>query len=158
MDERSDDRTADARTSPEPGSQAGAEPGTGAGALPGGPAVVPPGDDTETVPASMTDEFSSLSTPYCWVITEDLVAGYDGLAPSAVGRFGPPQAEFGDVHEALSAGRWFRLTGDGGVPHAVGRIYDPSGQNDHAPLDDFGADEVGAAAIEYRAGGEWEAV
>jgi hypothetical protein len=141
MDEQTDDRTAVARASTEPGSGTGAEPGS----------------ETETVPAGMAAEFSSLSTPYCWVITEDLVAGYDGMAPSAVGRYGPPQAEFRDVHEALSAGRWFRLSA-GGQPRAVGRIYDPSGENEHAPLADFGAGEVGADAIEYRVCGQWEAV
>lgn len=156
MDERSDYRTADARTSTHPGRGDGEEPDTGI--LPGGGAVIPPEPGTETVPASMTDEFSSLSTPYCWVITEDLVAGYDGLAPSAVGRYGPPQAEFRDVHEALSAGRWFRLAGSDGQPRVVGRIYDPTGENDRAPLDDFGAEEVGAAGIEYRVSGQWEAV
>ena len=110
----------------------------------------------ETVPASMAAEFSSLSTPYCWVITEDLVAGYDGAAPSAVGRYGPPQAQFRDVHEALSAGRWFRLAGDDGQPRVVGRMYDPSGENVRAPLDDF-AGEVGADAIQYRVNAAWEA-
>lgn len=122
-----------------------------------GAAVIPPGAESQTVPTSMAAEFSSLSTPYCWVITEDLVAGYDGAAPSAVGRYGPPQAEFRDVHEALSAGRWFRLAGGDGQPRAVGRIYDPTGKNDRAPLDDFGATELGATGIEYRVSGQWEA-
>lgn len=166
MDERSDYRislagktpsgAAEAQTSTESGRRGGTEPDTGI--LPGGPAVIPPGGETDTVPASMTAEFSSLSTPYCWVITEDLVAGYDGVAPSAVGRYGPPQAEFRDVHEALSSGRWFRLVGGDGQPRAVGRIYDPSGENDHAPLDDFGAREVDAGAVEYRVSGQWAAV
>jgi hypothetical protein len=156
MDERSDCRTADARTSTQPGRGGGEEPGTRI--LPGGGAVIPPEPGTETVPASMADEFSSLSGPYCWVITEDLVAGYDGAAPSTVGRYGPPQAELRDVHEALSAGRWFRLAGSDGQPRVVGRIYDPTGENERAPLDGFGAEEVDAAGIEYRAGGHWEAV
>jgi hypothetical protein len=156
MDKRSDYRTADATASTQSGNDA--ESGDEARVLPGGPAIIPPGDETETVPASMAAEFSSLSTPYCWVITEDLVAGYDGAAPSAVGRYGPPQAGFRDVHEALSSGRWFRLAGGDGQPRVVGRMYDPTGENGHAPLDDFGAAEVGAAAIEYRAGGEWEPV
>ena len=41
--------------------------------------------EVDEVPAALVAEFSSLTTPYCWVITEDAVAGYDGAAPSAVG-------------------------------------------------------------------------
>ncbi|HXL94974.1 MAG TPA: hypothetical protein VN969_39105 [Streptosporangiaceae bacterium] len=42
--------------------------------------------ETDEVPDSLISEFSSLTTPYCRVITEDAVAGYDGAEPSAVGR------------------------------------------------------------------------
>ena len=45
--------------------------------------------ETDEVPDSMVSDFSSLTTPYCWVITEDAVAGYDGAEPSAVGKSGP---------------------------------------------------------------------
>lgn len=113
---------------------------------------------TETVPESMTAEFSSLTTPYCWVITEDLVAGYDGAVPSAVGSYGPPEAELGDLHEALRSGRWFRLVSEDDEARAVGRIYDPSGDNDHAPLDEIGVQTWGAMTIEYRQGGRWDAI
>ncbi len=113
--------------------------------------------DTETIPAGMAAEFSSLTTPYCWVITEDLVAGYDGAEPSAVGKYGPPEAVPGDLQEALSAGRWFRLAGEGGAGLAVGRIYDPSGDNDRAPLEELGQSAWAPSAIEYRQGGQWEA-
>jgi hypothetical protein len=65
--------------------------------------------ETDEVPDSLISEFSSLTTPYCWVITEDAVAGYDGAEPSAVGKSGPGQAVAGDVAEALAAGRFFRL-------------------------------------------------
>jgi len=65
--------------------------------------------ETDEVPDSMVADFSSLTTPYCWVITEDAVAGYDGAEPSAVGKSGPGQAVAGDVTEALTAGRFFRL-------------------------------------------------
>jgi hypothetical protein len=111
---------------------------------------------TETVPEGMTAEFSSLTTPYCWVITEDLVAGYDGAVPSAVGKYGPPEAGLADLHEALCAGKWFRLASEGGEVHAVGRIYDPSGDNDRAPLDEVGLETWKATTIEYRQGGQWE--
>src|SRR5690349_24946584 len=47
--------------------------------------------ETDEVPDSMVADFSSLTTPYCWVITEDAVAGYDGAEPSAVGKSGPGQ-------------------------------------------------------------------
>jgi hypothetical protein len=110
---------------------------------------------TDTVPESMAAEFSSLTTAYCWVITEDLVAGYDGAAPSAVGTHGPAGAGLGDLHEALCAGRWFRFAGEDGQPRAVGRIYDPSGDNEHAPLDEVGGPAWGASIIEYRQGGQW---
>jgi hypothetical protein len=112
--------------------------------------------ETETVPESMTDEFSSLTTPYCWVITEDLVAGYDGAVPSEVGTFGPSGAGVGDMYEALRSGRWFRLVSGDGEARAVGRIYDPAGDNDHAPLAETGVETWGATTIEYRQGGQWE--
>jgi hypothetical protein len=111
---------------------------------------------TETVPDSMAAEFSSLTTPYCWVITEDLVAGYDGAVPSAVGAYGPPEAGLGDVREALTSGRWFRVVSHGDEARAVGRIYDPSGDSPHAPLDEIGVETWGATRIEYRQGGRWE--
>ena len=41
--------------------------------------LAPPDElETDEVPDSLVSEFSSLTTPYCWVITEDAVAGYDG--------------------------------------------------------------------------------
>jgi hypothetical protein len=115
--------------------------------------------ETETIPDSMAGEFSSLTTPYCWVITEDLVAGYDGAVPSEVGTFGPSEAGVGDMHEALRSGRWFRLVSEDSEDseaRAVGRIYDPSGDNEHAPLAEIGAGTWGATRIEYRQGGQWE--
>lgn len=111
---------------------------------------------TETVPDGMVAEFSSLTTPYCWVITEDLLAGYDGAAPSAVGRYGPPEAGLADLHEALCSGKWFRLGREAGEPVAVGRIYDPAGDNERVPLQEVGQETWGATTIEYRQGGQWE--
>jgi len=120
-----------------------------------------PGDpvlETGTVPDALVSEFSSLSTPYCWVITEDLVAGYDGAEPSAVGKSGPDQAEPADVCEALTAGKFFRLAGPGGAGLAIGRLYDPSGDSERAPLGDFGTKNWGATTIEYRLEGQWQTV
>jgi hypothetical protein len=111
----------------------------------------------ETVPDSMVAEFSSLTTPYCWVITEDLFAGYDGAVPSTVGSFGPAEAELGDVHEALRAGRWFRLASSDGRVLAVGRLYDPAGDSEAAPLNEASQENWKAEVIEYRLGGQWEA-
>ena len=111
--------------------------------------------ETDEVPDSMVSEFSSLTTPYCWVITEDAVAGYDGAEPSAVGKSGPGQAVAGDVTEALTAGRFFRLVDGQGRELAIGRLYDPSGQSELAPLDDFGRQNLGALTIEFRADGGW---
>ena len=116
--------------------------------------------ETETVPDELVADYSSLTTPYCWVITEDLAAGYDGDQPSAVGRYGPARAEAEDIREALSSGKWFRLADEAGAALAIGRIYDPSGENDRAPLDDLShLDEATwePAVIEYRLSGEWEA-
>jgi hypothetical protein len=113
--------------------------------------------ETDEVPDSLVSEFSSLTTPYCWVITEDAVAGYDGAEPSAVGKSGPSQAVAEDVTEALTAGRFFRLVDRKGHELAIGRLYDPSGQNEFAPLDDFGRQNLGALHIEFRAEGDWEA-
>jgi hypothetical protein len=42
------------------------------------------------------------------------------------------------------------------VACAVGRIYDPSGKNERAPLDEVSLETLGATAIEYRQGGQWE--
>ncbi len=112
---------------------------------------------TDEVPDSLVADFSSLTTPYCWVITEDAVAGYDGAVPSAVGKSGPDQAVAGDVTEALSAGRFFRLVDGRGRELAIGRLYDPSGENELAPLDNFGRRDLGALNIEFRADGDWQA-
>jgi hypothetical protein len=144
MTQRFESEAAPAGTDTVPDSSAGAE------IAPDGPA------GTETVPDSMAAEFSSLTTPYCWVITEDLVAGYDGAVPSAVGTYGPAEAGLGDLHEALRSGRWFRLVSDGDAARAVGRIYDPSGDNAQAPLEEAGIETWGATMIEYRQGGQWE--
>ena len=113
--------------------------------------------ETDVVPDSLVSEFSSLTTPYCWVITEDAVAGYDGAEPSAVGKSGPGEAVAGDVAEALTAGRFFRLVDGQGRELAIGRLYDPSGDNELAPLDDFGRQHMGALNIEFRAEGDWQA-
>jgi len=113
--------------------------------------------ETNEVPDSLVSEFSSLTTPYCWVIIEDPVAGYDGAEPSAVGKSGPGQAVAGDVAEALSAGRFFRLADGKGRELAIGRLYDPSGENELAPLDDFGRQNLGALNIEFRTEGDWQA-
>lgn len=145
MTQSSEEETAPGGTETVPESPGGTE--TLPGSSPGG---------TETVPDAMTAEFSSLTTPYCWVITEDLVAGYDGAVPSAVGAYGPPEAELGDLHEAMRSGRWFRLVSEDGQARAVGRIYDPRGDNDHAPLDETGVETWGATTIEYRQGGQWD--
>ena len=113
--------------------------------------------ETNEVPDALVSEFSSLTTPYCWVITEDPVAGYDGASPSAVGKSGPGQAVAGDVAEALTAGRFFRLVDGTGRELAIGRLYDPSGDNELAPLDDFGRRDLGALNIEFRTEGAWQA-
>jgi hypothetical protein len=120
--------------------------------------LAPPEElETDEVPDSLVSDFSSLTTPYCWVITEDAVAGYDGAAPSAVGRSGPGEAVAGDVTEALTAGRFFRLVDGKGRELAIGRLYDPSGRNELAPLDDFGRRNLGALNIEFRTEGDWRA-
>jgi hypothetical protein len=112
---------------------------------------------TDEVPDSLISEFSSLTTPYCWVIIEDAVAGYDGAAPSAVGKSGPGDAVAGDITEALGAGRFFRLVDGKNRELAIGRLYDPSGRNELAPLDDFGRRDLGALNIQFRAEGDWQA-
>ncbi|HEY0717682.1 MAG TPA: hypothetical protein VGD68_08710, partial [Streptosporangiaceae bacterium] len=123
--------------------------------------VAPPATDeleTDEVPDELIAEFSSLTTPYCWVITEDLLARYDGAEPSAVGKAGPDAAIAEDVREALTAGRFFRLADHRGQAFAIGRLYDPSGENEQAPLNDFGRATWNAERIEYRSEGQWQPV
>ena len=126
-----------------------------------GPVVagLAPADElvTDEVPDSLISEFASLTTPYCWVITEDAVAGYDGAEPSAVGKSGPAPAVAEAVAEALTAGRFFRLVDGMGRELAIGRLYDPSGESELAPLDDFGRQNLGARSIEFRSEGNWQA-
>ena len=74
----------------------------------------------------MVSDFSSLTTPYCWVIIEESVVGYDGAEPSAVGKSGPGQAVAADITEALTAGRFFRLVDGKGRELVIGRLYDPA--------------------------------
>jgi hypothetical protein len=127
---------------------------------PVGAELAPPPDTelgTDVVPDSMVAEFSSLTTPYCWVIIEDAVAGYDGAEPSTVGKSGPGEAIAADVAEALTVGRFFRLVDGKGRELAIGRLYDPRGDNELAPLDDFGRRELGALNVEFRAEGGWQA-
>jgi hypothetical protein len=113
--------------------------------------------ETDEVPDALISEFASLTTPYCWVIIEDAIAGYDAAEPSAVGKSGPGQAVAEDVAEALTAGRFFRLVDGQGHKLAIGRLYDPSGENELAPLDEFGRQNLGALNIEFRAAGDWQA-
>lgn len=110
-----------------------------------------------TVPARLVSEFASLTTPYCWVVTEDPVAGYDGDRPSAVGKAGPPEAGPADICEALATGRFFRVVAEGCRVTAIGRMYDPSGDSARAPLSDLDADGLGRTEIEYRSDGQWQA-
>jgi hypothetical protein len=127
---------------------------------PVGAELAPPPDnelEIDAVPDSLVSEFSSLTTPYCWVIIEDAVAGYDGAEPSAVGKSGPAEAIAEDVAEALTAGRFFRLVDGKGRELVIGRLYDPSGENELAPLDDFGRQDLGALNVEFRAEGGWQA-
>src|ERR1700734_2988215 len=104
---------------------------------------------TDEVPDSLVSEFSSLTTPYCWVIIEDAVAGYDGAEPSAVGKSGPAQAVAEDVAEALTAGRFFRLADGKGRGLAIGRLYDPSGEKDLAPLEHVRRQNLGSLNIGF---------
>jgi hypothetical protein len=113
--------------------------------------------ETDSVPDSLVSEFSSLTTPYCWVITQDAVAGYDGAEPSAVGRCGPAKAVAQDVAEALTSGKFFRLVDGAGRELAIGRLYDPSGENELSPLDDYGREDLGALNVEFRFEGDWQA-
>jgi hypothetical protein len=59
--------------------------------------------------------------------------------------------------EALNAGRFFRLVDGRGQELVIGRLYDPSGKNELAPLDDFGRQSLGALNIEFRTEGDWQA-
>jgi hypothetical protein len=86
-----------------------------------------------------------------------LSPGYDGAEPSVVGKSGSSQAVAEEVDEALSAGRFIRLVDGQGRELAIRRLYDPSGQNELAPLDDFGRQDLGGLNIEFRAEGDWQA-
>jgi hypothetical protein len=77
--------------------------------------------------------------------------------PQSAGKSGPGQTIAEDVAEALTAGPFFRLAEGKGRELAIGRLYDPSGGNELAPLDDFGRQNLGALNIEFRAEGDWQA-
>ena len=49
------------------------------------------------------------------------------------------------------------LSSIGGRGLAIGRLYDPSGKGELAPLDDFGRQNLGALNIEFRSEGDWQA-
>ena len=51
----------------------------------------------------------------------------------------------------------FRLVDGEGRGLAIGRLYDPSGDNELTPLDDFGRRDLGALNIEFRTEGDWQA-
>ena len=126
---------------------------------PGGTELAPPLDselETDEVPESMVSDFSSLTTPYCWVITEDAVAGYDGAEPSAVGKSGPGQAVAGDVTEALTAGRFFRLV-DGKAANWSSGGCTTRAAGTSSRRWTISAAEPGALNIEFRAEGGWQA-
>ena len=53
--------------------------------------------------------------------------------------------------------RFFRRVDGQGRGLAIGRLYDPSGQNELAPLDDFGRQNLAALNIDFRAEGGWQA-
>jgi len=57
----------------------------------------------------------------------------------------------------LTAGRFFRLVDGKGRELVIGRLYDPSGENQLSPLDDFGRQDLGALNVEFRAEGGWQA-
>ncbi len=50
----------------------------------------------------------------------------------------------------LSARRFFRLVDGNSRELAVGRLYDPNNENELAPLDDFGRQNLGGMDIEFR--------
>jgi hypothetical protein len=54
-------------------------------------------------------------------------------------------------------GRFFRLTDGKGRELAIGRLFDPSGENELAPPENFGRHDLGALNIEFRAEGDWRA-
>ena len=62
-----------------------------------------------------------------------------------------------NLAEALTSGRFFRLVDGSGRGLAIGRLYDPSGEGELAPLDDFGRQNLGARSIEFRSEGDWQA-
>ena len=68
------------------------------------------------------------------MITEDLGVWYDGAGPSAVGK--KQEQEAADVREALTAGKFFRLTGEDGTGFAIGEAAAPKGDQKCALLVD----------------------
>jgi len=52
--------------------------------------------------------------------------------------------------------RFFRRVDGQGRGLAIGLLYDPSGQNELAPLDDCGRQNLAAVNIDFRAEGGWQ--
>jgi hypothetical protein len=118
-----------------------------------------PLDELETgeVPDSMVSEFSSLITPYRWVITEDAGAGYDGAEPSAVAKSGPGQAVAGGRHWGLAAGRSSGWPTDRAANWPSGAVRSERPERARRRWMISGGRTLGALNIEFRGEGEWQA-
>lgn len=99
---------------------------------------------------------------YEWVITEDLITDHKDTPPcnlNAVGLVGPHNALSSALHIA-KFGEMFRLLDDDGNIYYYGAIIlnndDGDGEEDFAPLYDFGMPNAGCVTIEYLVNGEWE--
>lgn len=103
-----------------------------------------------------------MSSDYAWTITKD--HDPDAEAPpgtnlNALGVQGPFDAPQRLLDRVLAEGKAFRIRDSDGNVYYTGKIIDPKGENEMAPLDDFGHPNAGASDIQYRnEAGEWESL
>ena len=81
---------------------------------------------------------------YAWVITTDHL---DNMPANVAG---PRDATEDQIAMAREKGTRFKIYDDDGILYYSGRYWEPSGDIDFGPLDDYGAPNAGATEIRYR--------
>ena len=108
----------------------------------------------------MSDPTTPPTSAYAWRIDRDHLAETGGDVHDDAGTTGPHNAPETMLDALTDAdGTPFRMYDDDGILYYSGRIIDPAGAHDFAPLEDFGTPNAGATEIHYQnPAGEWKAI